>query len=237
MTVLSGCATVEKKQDGNNDFNTETYANTTIPQWDASSLSFLEAEGWKVESYQKYYLDTYNLAVPATFSLASPDGTCSIVYNVDSLPIIDKDLDNNYLAEKYSSAAISKYNDNKITATNISQIQVIDNAPLEMLSTNFTYDIPQVANAEAAPSGLSGGALLVRAFNTPVTNPYYAWQKVGEEKMLPVATITYSCFGQEIDNGILSKLTSNAKLSFAPLPVTTGSPIAPTVQDKMKVGP
>lgn len=235
-TILTGCTAAEKKQDAANDFTVDTYSNTTAPQWDTSSISFLEKDGWKVESYQKYYLDNYNLGIPETFSVSSPDGLCNISYNVDGLPVVDKDLDSNFLAEKYSATTLSKYNNVKLTNSGIKEIQVLNNAPLEMLSNSFNYDIPKTDNEEA-PSGTSEGALLVRAFTSPVPNPYYAWQQVGEEKNLPVVSITYTCLGKEIDKTVLDKIVSNAKISFTPLPVTSGAPIAPTVQDKMKVGP
>lgn len=236
VIALSGCATVEKKQDGTNDFVETATQITSIPQWDKSSLSFLEQDGWKVESYQKYYLDNYNLGVPETFSVTSPDGKCNVFYGIDGLPDTDKGLDDNFLSEKYITSALEKYNASLIVSSNIDTVKTDTNSNLEMFSKNFTYNLPEVSNPDA-PSGISGGSISARAFNTLVDNPYYTWQQVGTAKMLPVASINYTCMGQAIDTSVEAKIISNAKLSFAALPKTTGAPIAPTVQDKMKVGP
>lgn len=246
--VLSGCATINQGG-GLYAFDNE-YENTSSPQWNKNVADFLAKDGWIVETAQENALKTYNIALPESVYAGNNQNNCSVDYNIDYMPASKEGLPNSsyYMTYKYLNTSLpNQFTKIKIKDTNVQKVKIKGESPIEMLYVSYDFSVPGASGFGEGtdtenfdvPETINGtGKKLTRVFPTPLENPYAKLEKVNlTTKYLAVATLSYTCYGDKMDDKIWDEAVASAELNFDALPKVSGDPIIPERRNPSEVKP
>lgn len=236
--LMSGCTSVDKN---NNTISLkQNYETINAPQWDASSVAFLEGKGWTVTDYKTLATDKGE-SLPSTFSATNKDNTCNISYSVRYEPLKNTQAGEDYLTRFVVGQELSTAQKSSLSTQTVKIAE--NNSKLEMVESTSTTDNyapdtnyvpitnPTDTPTEPTPAVKDGNMYnvqLTRVFAKQYTNPFSQYSSFkGQEGYTapdrstgnPILSLSYSCAKTNLDMNFWKDIVSNAKINSLPLTV------------------
>ena len=199
------------------------------PEWNPSSVAFLDEKIWAVQDIKKDAMKEMGEEVPQMYMAESKDGKCFIAYSITfvvNAPGYNNKISDEVLTkDNYKSLNLTG-NGNYGKPVKTEKVLIANSAydkPLAMLQTSFAQPIyasqPNGVSPTVKPDtiGTTNGVFISRVFNVDVPNDSVKSGNLSEDvlkRMTPAAVINYSCKNPEFDSKVLSDIIANAKLDM-----------------------
>lgn len=226
--ILSSCSGTTPATHGTVIPLSERVTVTSVPEWDASSVTVLKDAGWDVVD-QKKEASSEGITMPQMYYATSKDKACTVAYSISFDQAIKMDTSEDFLTHYMLYGQLSGIGVTDLSKMQESQLYVDikgQDYAMEMLGAEYSRprmvsESIEVGSNDINPpkeDGVWNTATAVRVLSTNLYDPAFGaadregsnWDK---KKSVPVMLITYECTNQDIDKSLWTKIVETAVIS------------------------